>query len=54
METKLIITKTNGSRLSFSLKEIERSEAKKLNEILLKNSVATRYVELRHRSVSNP
>tara|TARA_Y100001934_G_C12128359_1_gene666615 strand:- start:327 stop:749 length:423 start_codon:yes stop_codon:yes gene_type:complete len=39
-DKKLIITKTNGNKVTFDLKEIEESDTRKLNEILVKNTIA--------------
>jgi len=41
-DKKLIITKTNGNKVTFDLKEIEESDTRKLNEILVKNTIANK------------
>jgi len=40
IEKKLIITKTNGNKVTFDLNEIEKSDAQTLNEIIVKNTIA--------------
>ncbi|MCB4800294.1 hypothetical protein [Neotamlana laminarinivorans] len=39
-EKTLIITKTNGNKITFDLNEIEDSDSQKLNEIIIKNTIA--------------
>ena len=40
IEKKLIITKDNGNTVTFDLNEIAESDTQKLNEIILKNTIA--------------
>ena len=40
IEKKLIITKDNGNTVTFDLNEIAESDTQKLNEIMLKNTIA--------------
>ncbi|CAM4036190.1 MULTISPECIES: hypothetical protein [Flavobacterium] len=39
IEKKIIITKTNGNKITFDLNEIEESDTQKLNEIIMKNTI---------------
>ena len=39
-ENKLIVTKTNGEIITFDLNEIAESDRQKLNEIIIKNTIA--------------
>lgn len=39
-EKKLTITKVNGKKVTFDLNEIAESDAQKLNEIIVKNTIA--------------
>jgi hypothetical protein len=39
-EKKLTITKVNGKIITFDLKEISESDTQKLNEIIVKNTIA--------------
>ena len=39
-EKKLIITKDNGKTVTFDLNEIAESDTQKLNEIIIKNTIA--------------
>ena len=39
-EKKLIITKFSGNKITFDLNEIEESDTQKLNEIIIKNTIA--------------
>ena len=41
-ENRLTITKTDGNKVQIDLTEIEKSDTQKLNEIILKNSIASR------------
>ena len=41
-ENRLIIIKTDGNKVQIDLTEIEKSDTQKLNEIILKNSIASR------------
>ncbi|MEP2280955.1 hypothetical protein [Maribacter sp.] len=40
IEKKLIITKDNGKTVTFDLNEIAESDTQKLNEIIVKNTIA--------------
>tara|TARA_R110002073_G_C8981772_1_gene537027 strand:- start:51 stop:473 length:423 start_codon:yes stop_codon:yes gene_type:complete len=40
IEKKLIITKDNGNTVTFDLNEIAESDTQKLNEIIVKNTIA--------------
>ena len=40
IEKKLVITKDNGNTVTFDLNEIEKSDTQKLNEIIIKNTIA--------------
>jgi hypothetical protein len=40
IEKKLIITKDNGSKVTFDLNKIAESDTQKLNEIIVKNTIA--------------
>jgi len=40
IEKKLIITKENGNTVTFDLNEIAESDTQKLNEIIIKNTIA--------------
>jgi len=40
IEKKLIITKDNGNTVTFDLNEIAESDTQKLNEIMIKNTIA--------------
>ena len=40
-KNRLIITKTDGNKVQIDLTEIEKSDTQKLNEIILKNSIAS-------------
>ncbi|WP_245617626.1 hypothetical protein [Siansivirga zeaxanthinifaciens] len=39
-DNKLIVTKTNGNKITFDLNEIVESDKQKLNEIIIKNTIA--------------
>jgi len=39
VESKLIITKDNGNKVTFNLNEIAESDSQKLNELILKNTI---------------
>lgn len=39
-EKKLVITKDNGNTVTFDLNEIAETDAQKLNEIIVKNTIA--------------
>ena len=39
-DKKLIITKTNGNKVTFDLNEIVHSDTQKLHEIIVKNTIA--------------
>ena len=39
-EKNLIITKKNGNKITFDLNEIAESDTQKLNEIIVKNTIA--------------
>ena len=39
-EKKLTLTKVNGKKITFDLKEIAKSDTQKLNEIIVKNTIA--------------
>jgi hypothetical protein len=39
-DKKLIITKTNGNKVTFDLNEIAESDTQKLTEIIIKNTIA--------------
>ena len=39
-EKKLTITKVNEKKITFDLKEISESDTQKLNEIIVKNTIA--------------
>ena len=41
-ENRLTITKTDGNKVQIDLTEIEKSDTQKLNEIILKNTIASR------------
>lgn len=43
IEKKLIITKDNGNTVRFDLNEIAESDTQKLNEIILKNTIANNF-----------
>jgi hypothetical protein len=42
IEKKMIITKDNGNTVTFDLNEISESDTQRLNEIIVKNTIANR------------